>query len=36
VFADLDLDAIAHIRKTGQVFNDRDWPSQFRPELNTR
>jgi len=35
VFADLDLAAIAHIRKTGQVFNYRDWPLQFRPELNT-
>ncbi|MFN5744968.1 MAG: carbon-nitrogen hydrolase family protein [Methylococcaceae bacterium] len=30
VYADIDLDSIAHIRKTGQVFNYRDWPRQFR------
>lgn len=30
VYADIDLDNIANIRKTGQVFNYRDWPSQFR------
>jgi predicted amidohydrolase len=30
VYADIDLDSIAHIRKTGQVFNYRDWPHQFR------
>jgi predicted amidohydrolase len=30
VFADIDTAAIAHIRKTGQVFNYRDWPGQFR------
>jgi predicted amidohydrolase len=30
VFADVDTAAIAHIRQTGQVFNYRDWPGQFR------
>lgn len=30
VYADIDLGSIANIRKTGQVFNYRDWPSQFR------
>ena len=30
VYADIDLDAIAHIRETGQVFNYRDWPLQHR------
>jgi predicted amidohydrolase len=30
VFADIDLASIAHIRQTGQVFNYRDWPGQFR------
>jgi predicted amidohydrolase len=30
VYADLDLDRIAYIRDNGQVFNYRDWPSQFR------
>jgi predicted amidohydrolase len=30
VYADIDLASIAHIRKTGQVFNYRDWPGQFR------
>jgi predicted amidohydrolase len=30
VYADIDLDSIANIRKTGQVFNYRDWPGQFR------
>ena len=28
VFADLDLEAIRHVRKTGQVFNYRDWAKQ--------
>lgn len=30
VYADIDLASIAHIRNTGQVFNHRDWPAQFR------
>jgi len=30
VYAEIDLGSIAHIRKTGQVFNYRDWPGQFR------
>jgi predicted amidohydrolase len=30
VYADIDLGSIAGIRKTGQVFNYRDWPGQFR------
>jgi predicted amidohydrolase len=30
VYADLDLQSIAKIRNTGQVFNYRDWPAQFR------
>jgi predicted amidohydrolase len=30
VYADIDLGSIANIRKTGQVFNYRDWPGQFR------
>ena len=30
VYADIDLGSIGHIRKTGQVFNYRDWPGQFR------
>ncbi|BBA33233.1 nitrilase [Methylocaldum marinum] len=30
VYADIDLASIAHIRQTGQVFNYRDWPGQFR------
>ncbi len=30
VYADIDLAAIEHIRRTGQVFNYRDWPLQFR------
>jgi predicted amidohydrolase len=30
VYADIDLASIAHVRKTGQVFNYRDWPGQFR------
>ena len=30
VYADVDLANIAHIRNNGQVFNHRDWPSQFR------
>ncbi|MDK2778365.1 MAG: carbon-nitrogen hydrolase family protein [Pseudomonadota bacterium] len=29
VFADLDLAAIAEVRKNGQVFNYRDWPQQY-------
>lgn len=28
VYADLDLDEIARVRKEGQVFNYRDWPNQ--------
>lgn len=35
VFADIDPDAIGRIRETGQVFNYRDWPGQFRC-LNAR
>lgn len=30
VYADIDLGSIAEVRKTGQVFNYRDWPGQFR------
>lgn len=30
VYADIDLDTIATVRQTGQVFNYRDWPGQFR------
>lgn len=30
VYAEIDLGSIAHIRQTGQVFNYRDWPGQFR------
>ena len=30
IHADLDFNAIAHVRETGQVFNFRDWPNQFR------
>lgn len=30
VYADLDLDKVATVRATGQVFNYRDWPGQFR------
>lgn len=32
VFADIDPAEIATVRRTGQVFNDRDWPTQFRWE----
>lgn len=30
VHAEIDLRSIGHIRETGQVFNYRDWPGQFR------
>lgn len=30
VYADIDLSTIAKVRETGQVFNYRDWPKQFR------
>jgi len=30
VYADLDLSTIAKVRESGQVFNYRDWPEQFR------
>ena len=30
VYADIDPASIAHIRQTGQVFNYRDWPLQYR------
>ena len=30
VYADIDLDSIAEVRRTGQVFNYRDWAGQFR------
>jgi predicted amidohydrolase len=30
VYADIDLGSIAKVRQTGQVFNYRDWPGQFR------
>ena len=30
LYADLDFDAVARVRETGQVFNFRDWPNQFR------
>lgn len=29
IYADLELESIPDIRKTGQVFNYRDWPKQF-------
>lgn len=35
VVAELDLESSAKIRQTGQVFNHRDWPSQFRPLSRT-
>lgn len=30
VYGDIDLANIAQVRQNGQVFNYRDWPSQFR------
>ncbi|MGR8933566.1 MAG: carbon-nitrogen hydrolase family protein [Gammaproteobacteria bacterium] len=30
VYAELDLTKVAEIRETGQVFNYRDWPGQFK------
>jgi len=30
VYADIDLSTIAKVRESGQVFNYRDWPKQFR------
>ena len=30
VYADVDLAAIAEVRRCGQVFNHRDWPGQHR------
>jgi predicted amidohydrolase len=30
VYADIDLSSIAKVRQSGQVFNYRDWPGQFR------
>lgn len=30
VYADLDLGSIAKVRASGQVFNFRDWPGQYR------
>ncbi len=30
VYADIDPASLAHIRQTGQVFNYRDWSSQYR------
>ena len=30
VYADIDLSTIAKVRESGQVFNYRDWPGQFR------
>ncbi len=30
VYADVDLGAIAQVRREGQVFNFRDWPGQLR------
>ena len=30
VYADINLAGIAKVRETGQVFNYRDWPGQFR------
>ena len=30
VYADIDLAAISVVRESGQVFNYRDWPGQFR------
>ncbi|QXP87530.1 carbon-nitrogen hydrolase family protein [Methylococcus capsulatus] len=29
VYGEIDLDSIARVRETGQVFNYRDWPAQF-------
>jgi predicted amidohydrolase len=31
--ADLDLDALAAVRRDGQVGNDADWPAQLRPAI---
>jgi predicted amidohydrolase len=31
--ADLDLDALAAVRRDGQVGNDADWPAQWRPGI---
>lgn len=31
--ADLDLDALAAVRRDGQVGNDADWPAQWRPAI---
>lgn len=31
--ADLDLDALAAVRRAGQVGNDADWPAQLRPGI---
>jgi len=33
VFAEIDLDGIARVRKDGQVFNYRDWPLQHAPSF---
>lgn len=30
VYADIDLSTIAKVRESGQVFNYRDWPGQYR------
>jgi predicted amidohydrolase len=30
VYADVDLGAIARVRREGQVFNFRDWTGQLR------
>lgn len=31
VFAEIDPQSVSHVRKTGQVFNYRDWPLHLRP-----
>ncbi|MDF9392007.1 MULTISPECIES: carbon-nitrogen hydrolase family protein [Methylococcus] len=30
VYAEIDLSSVARVRETGQVFNYRDWPAQFK------
>lgn len=34
-YATLDLDELAHVRKTGQVFNYRDWDGQLGVDVTT-
>ncbi len=34
IYAEIDLDKIARVRKNGQVFNYRDWSKQFKFDLS--